>query len=114
MKDHSFCHTNLFTFSFRFGFSRKPLARLIDIEQLDTTFMRDFETVLLPDFFPSLEIYTQILTSMARESVHGVLHSFITEKEAASYQAGALVNLLEDCGQYVPDPWRNLYLAMSD
>ncbi|KAG7572871.1 DEAD/DEAH box helicase domain [Arabidopsis suecica] len=94
--------------------SRKPVAHLVDIEQLDTTVMRDFETVLLPDFFPSIEIYTQILTSMARESVHGVLHSFITEKEAASYRAGSLVNVLENCGQNVPDPWRHMYVAMSD
>lgn len=90
------------------------MAHLVDIEQLDTTVMRDFETVLLPDFFPSIEIYTQILTSMARKSVHGVLHSFITEKEAASYRAGPLVTILEDCGQNVPDPWRNMYVAMSD
>ncbi|XP_010414501.1 PREDICTED: DEAD-box ATP-dependent RNA helicase 40-like [Camelina sativa] len=94
--------------------SRKPLAHLIDIEQLDTTVMRDFETVLLPDFFPSIEIYTQILTSMARESVHGVLQSFITKKEAKSYQAGPLVNVLESCAQNVPDPWKNLSVAMSD
>ncbi|EOA29049.1 hypothetical protein CARUB_v10025303mg [Capsella rubella] len=94
--------------------SRKPLAHLIDIEQLDTTVMKDFETVLLPDFFPSIEIYTQILTSMARESVHGELQSFITEKDAVSYQAEPLVSLLEDCGQNVPDPWKNLSVAMSD
>ncbi|AEC08147.1 unnamed protein product [Arabidopsis thaliana] len=94
--------------------SRKPVAHLIDFEQLDTTVMRDSETVLLPDFFPSIEIYTQILTSMARESAHGVLHSYITEKDAASYQAGPLVNVLENCGQNVPDRWRNMDVAMSD
>ncbi|KAL1209907.1 Interactor of constitutive active ROPs 2 [Cardamine amara subsp. amara] len=88
--------------------SWKPLARLIDIEQLDTTDMKDFETVLLPDFFPSIETYTQILTSMARDSVRGVLQSFITEKEAVSYRAGPLVKVLEDCGQNTPEPWRNM------
>uniref|UniRef100_A0A1J3E6X5 DEAD-box ATP-dependent RNA helicase 5 n=1 Tax=Noccaea caerulescens TaxID=107243 RepID=A0A1J3E6X5_NOCCA len=87
---------------------RKPLARLIDIEQLDTTVMKDFETVLLPDFVPSLDTYVQILTSMARDSVRGVLHSFLTEKEAAKYPAGPLVKVLEDCGQSVPEPWRNM------
>ncbi|ESQ51342.1 hypothetical protein EUTSA_v10016555mg [Eutrema salsugineum] len=95
--------------------SRKPLARLIDIEELDITVMSDFETVLLPDFVPSFETYVQILTSMARDSVHGVLHSFLTEKEAVSYPAGSLVNVLEDCGQIVPEPWRNMYASsMSD
>lgn len=76
--------------------------------------MTDFETVLLPDFVPSIDTYIQILTSMARDSVHGVLHSFLTEKEAAAYPAGPLVNVLEDCGQNVPDPWRNMYASMSD
>ncbi|KFK32283.1 hypothetical protein AALP_AA6G222400 [Arabis alpina] len=94
--------------------SRKPSARLIDIEQLDTTVMRDFETVLLPDFVPSTATYIQILTSMARDSVHGVLHSFLTEKQAASYPAGPLVNVLEDCGQNVPESWRNMDASMSD
>ncbi|VVA93021.1 unnamed protein product [Arabis nemorensis] len=92
--------------------SRKPMARLIDIEQLDTTVMRDFETVLLPDFVPSIDTYIQILTSMARDSVHGVLHSFLTQKVAASYPAGPLVNVLEDCGQNVPEAWRNMYSSV--
>ncbi|CAN8285527.1 unnamed protein product [Cochlearia groenlandica] len=91
--------------------SRKPLACLIDIEKLDTTVMSDFETVLLPDFVSSVETYVQILTSMARDSVNGVLHSFLTEKEAAAYQAGAMVNVLEECGQYVPEPWKTKYAA---
>ncbi|CAH2060251.1 unnamed protein product [Thlaspi arvense] len=95
--------------------SRKPLARLIDIEQLDTTVMKDFETVLLPDFVPSLDTYVQILTSMARDSVHGELHSFLTEKEAVSYPAGLVVNVLEDCGHKVPEFWRNMDTSsMSD
>ncbi|KAL1206971.1 DEAD-box ATP-dependent RNA helicase 5 [Cardamine amara subsp. amara] len=94
--------------------SWKPLARLIDIEQLDNTEMKDFETVLLPDFVASTETYVQILRSMARYSVRGVLQSFITEKEAEAYRAESLVNVLEDCGQNVPDPWRNMYVAMSD
>ncbi|CAA7017734.1 unnamed protein product [Microthlaspi erraticum] len=94
--------------------SKKPVARLVDIEQLDTRAMRDFETILLPDFVPSFATYVQILTSMARDSVHGVLHSFLTEKEAAKYPAGPLVNVLEDCGQSVPEVWRNMYASMSD
>lgn len=84
------------------------MARLVDIQQLDTTVMKDFETVLLPDFVPSLDTYVQILTSMARDSVRGLLHSFLTEKEAAKYPAGPLVKVLEDCGQSVPEPWRNM------
>ncbi|CAN8247398.1 unnamed protein product [Cochlearia groenlandica] len=93
----------------------KPLACLIDIEQVDTTVMRKFETVLLPDFFPTVDTYIQILTSMARDGVHGTLHSFITKEEAANYQAGELVNVLDECGQKVPDPWKTMYAAsMSD
>ncbi|CAN6828418.1 hypothetical protein HID58_057655 [Brassica napus] len=90
------------------------LAYLIDIEQFDSTEMKNFETVLLPDFVPSFQTYVEILTSMARDSVRGVLHSFVTEEEDVSGLAGSLVNVLEDCGQCVPDSWRNLSASMSD
>ncbi|KAF8045466.1 hypothetical protein N665_4880s0003 [Sinapis alba] len=91
------------------------MACLIDIEQFDSTEMKAFETVLLPDFVPSFETYIEILTSMARDSVGGVLHSFVTEKEGdVSCLAGSLVNVLEDCGQIVPDCWRNMSASMSD
>ncbi|CAF2211656.1 hypothetical protein BRARA_H00064 [Brassica rapa] len=90
------------------------LAYLIDIEQFDSTGMNNFETVLLPDFVPSFQTYVEILTSMARDSVRGVLHSFVTEEEDVSGLAGSLVNVLEDCGQCVPDSWRNLSASMSD
>ncbi|KAJ0249943.1 DEAD/DEAH box helicase domain-containing protein [Hirschfeldia incana] len=94
---------------------RGRLACLVDIEQFDSTEMKDFETVLLPDFVPSFQTYVEILTSMARESVRGVLHSFVTEKEeGVSCLAGSLVNVLEDCGQIVPDCWRNMSTSMSD
>lgn len=90
------------------------MAYLIDIEQFDSTEMKNFETVLLPDFVPSFQTYVEILTSMARDSVRGVLHSFVTEEEDVSGLAGSLVNVLEDCGQCVPDSWRNLSASMSD
>ncbi|XP_009106885.1 ATP-dependent RNA helicase DBP3 [Brassica rapa] len=90
------------------------LAYLIDIEQFDSTGMNNFETVLLPDFVPSFQTYVEILTSMARDSVRGVLHSFVTEEEDVSGLAGSLVNVLADCGQCVPDSWRNLSASMSD
>lgn len=97
------------------AFGRGQLAYLIDIEQFDSAEMKAFETVLLPDFVPSLETYVEILTSIARESVRGVLHSFVTEKEAnVSCLAGSLVNVLEDCGQIVPDCWSNMSASMSD
>nr|VDD01518.1 unnamed protein product [Brassica oleracea] len=89
-------------------------AYLIDIEQFDSTEMKNFETVLLPDFVPSFQTYVEILTSMARDSVRGVLHSFVTEEEDVSGLAGSLVNVLEDCGQCVPDSWRNMSASMSD
>ncbi|CAH8354902.1 unnamed protein product [Eruca vesicaria subsp. sativa] len=94
---------------------RGKLAYLIDIEQFDSTEMKAIETVLLPDFVPSFETYVEILTSIAGESVRGTLHSFVTEKEDVSCLAGSLVNVLEDCGQNVPDNWRNLSASsMSD
>ncbi|KAG2313842.1 hypothetical protein Bca52824_016964 [Brassica carinata] len=90
-------------------------ACLIDIEQFDSAEMKAFETVLLPDFVPSFETYVEILTSIARDSVRGVLHSFVTDKEVdVSCLAGSLANVLEDCGQIVPDCWRNMSASMSD
>ncbi|XP_010557299.1 PREDICTED: probable ATP-dependent RNA helicase ddx5 [Tarenaya hassleriana] len=89
--------------------SGKPSACLIDLEQLDdATGIEEFESVVLPDFVPATETYVEILTKMARQSVQGLLQSFLTENEASSSAGSSLVKVLEECGHVVPEALRNL------
>ena len=48
-----------------------------------------------------------ILTKMARRSVNGVLHSFLTKGDTEL--AGSLIAILEQCGQEVPQTLQDLH-----
>lgn len=63
-----------------------------------------YETVIFPSF-------VQILARMARHTINGVSHSFLTTEDAPI--AGPLNKILEQCGQAVPDALRNLHLTSS-
>jgi hypothetical protein len=48
---------------------------------------------------------------MARHTINGVSHSFLTTEDAPI--AGPRIKILEQCGQAVPDALRNLHLTSS-
>lgn len=108
--------TNLFLlfsclFSSEVGSRLTPLVAKIDIEQVNTVDLENYECIFILDAFPPIDKYVQILTGMARHTVNGVLHSFITKEEASV--AGSLVEILEQCGQAVPETVRNLCLTQG-
>ena len=70
-----------------------------------------YETVIFPSFVQSIDNYVQILARMARHTINGVSHSFLTTEDAPI--AGPLNKILEQCGQAVPDALRNLHLTSS-
>ncbi|XP_050212218.1 ATP-dependent RNA helicase DBP3 [Mercurialis annua] len=85
----------------------KPAVSVINEEHISTADLSVFEIVILADFVHSTESYVQILTKMARNTVHGVLHSFITEEDALL--AEPLIEILEQCEQEVPEALRTLH-----
>ncbi|GMI80562.1 hypothetical protein like AT2G28600 [Hibiscus trionum] len=84
----------------------RPAVSIIDTEHVSSTDLGEYGVVIVPDFVPSVDVYVKILTSMARHTVNGVLHSFLTKDDAR--HAGPLIGILEQCGQAVPEELRNL------
>ncbi|ONI21802.1 hypothetical protein PRUPE_2G090100 [Prunus persica] len=84
----------------------RPAVSMIDIDQIGTTELGEYEVVIIPDMTLSIEGYVQILTRMARYTVNGVLHSLFTREDAEL--AGPLTKILEQCGQAVPDALRKM------
>uniref|UniRef100_A0A2K1ZAM0 Uncharacterized protein n=1 Tax=Populus trichocarpa TaxID=3694 RepID=A0A2K1ZAM0_POPTR len=76
-----------------------------------TTDLAFYETVIFPNFVQSIDNYVQTLTRMARHTINGVSHSFLTTEDAPI--AGPRIKILEQCGQAVPDALRNLHLTSS-
>ncbi|XP_022993206.1 ATP-dependent RNA helicase DDX42 [Cucurbita maxima] len=89
----------------------RPVVAKIDIEQINTIDLGNYDSIFILYAFPPIDKYVQILTGMARHTVNGVLHSFITKEEASF--AGSLVEILEECGQAVPETVRNLSLTKA-
>lgn len=89
----------------------KPVVSVINVERISTTNLAFYETVILPNFVPSIDNYVQILTRMARHSIKGNFHSFLTKEDALI--ARPLMGILEQCGQAVPEALRNLHLTSS-
>ncbi|KAA8534505.1 hypothetical protein F0562_032022 [Nyssa sinensis] len=83
-----------------------PAVFVIDMEHINTYDLGKFEVVIICDFGPSIDYYIDILTRMARCTVNGKLHSFFTIEDA--HMAGPLIEILEQCGQAVPEPLRKL------
>ncbi|XAR52288.1 RNA helicase [Bertholletia excelsa] len=84
----------------------RPEVSIIDAKCISTTDLEEFEIVICSDLGHSIDNYIQILTRMARYTVSGVLHSFLTAEDAMLM--GPLVEILEKCGQEVPEALRNL------
>ncbi|KAL9402795.1 hypothetical protein Peur_006644 [Populus x canadensis] len=80
---------------------RKPLVFVINVEHILYSF----------PILQSIDNYVQIHTRMARYTINGVSHSFLTKEDAPI--AGPLNKILEQCGQAVPDALRNLHLTSS-
>ncbi|CAN1140191.1 ATP-dependent RNA helicase DBP3 [Linum perenne] len=88
---------------------KKPTVSVIHTDEIGTTDLSSYEIIVLPTFVLSIDKYIQILTKMARHTAHGVLHSFLTQEDAIL--AGPLIEILEKCGQPVPEPLKVLYLS---
>ncbi|KAE8671853.1 hypothetical protein F3Y22_tig00111881pilonHSYRG00028 [Hibiscus syriacus] len=84
----------------------RPAVSIIDTEHISSADLGEYDVVIVPDFVPSVNDYVQILTRMARHTVNGMLHSFLTKDDAR--HAGSLIRILEQCGQTVPEELRNL------
>jgi hypothetical protein len=74
---------------------------MIDLEDISTADIGMYDVVVLPSFVPSMDTYEHILTNMARQSVNGVLHAFLTKSDTEL--AGPLISILEQCKQEVPE-----------
>ena len=84
----------------------RPAVSIIDTEHISSTDLREYGVVIIPDFILSIDDYVQILTRMARQTGNSVLLSFLTKDDAQ--HAGPLLEILEQCGQAVPEELRNL------
>ncbi|KAK7279004.1 hypothetical protein RJT34_24045 [Clitoria ternatea] len=85
----------------------RPVVSVIDLEHIYTTDIGTYDVVVLPNFVPSMDDYVHILTKMARQSVNGVLHSFLTKENTEL--AVPLITILEQCGQEVPPTLQDLH-----
>lgn len=101
--DHSFFFS---PFSLDSDDRVRPVVSMINTDQISSTSLEEYDIIILPEFVPAIQNYVQILTRMARCTVKGALHSFLTEDDAL--QAGPLVEILEKCGQAVPEALRKL------
>lgn len=84
---------------------------MINAEHISTADLGIYEIVILSNFVLSIDIYVKVLTRMARHSTRGVLHSFLTEEDAPL--TGSLIEILEQCGQAVPEGLRTLHIRSS-
>ncbi|XP_050282041.1 DEAD-box ATP-dependent RNA helicase 5 [Quercus robur] len=85
---------------------KKPPVSMINVDQISTANLEEYEIVIIPSFELPIESYVHVLTKMARHTVNGALHSFVTKENSAL--AGPLIEILEQCGQAVPEALRYL------
>ncbi|ESW17512.1 hypothetical protein PHAVU_007G245100 [Phaseolus vulgaris] len=85
----------------------KPVVSAIALDHISTTDIGTYDAVILPNFVPSIDTYVHILTKMARQSVNGVLYSFLTKRDTEL--ASPLITVLEQCGQEVPQSLQDLH-----
>ncbi|OVA17871.1 DNA/RNA helicase [Macleaya cordata] len=88
---------------------KKPVVFVTDTEDVEK--MSEFEIVIIVDFPPLIDNYVSILTRMARHTVNGVLHSFFCQGDAQL--AEPLIEILEQCGQSVPETLRKYLYSSS-
>lgn len=85
---------------------------MIGLEHISTVDIGTYDVVVLPSFVPSMDTYVHILTKMARQSVNGVLHGFLTKGDTEL--AGPLISILEQCGQEVPQTLQDMHHHTSN
>ncbi|OVA04634.1 DNA/RNA helicase [Macleaya cordata] len=90
---------------------KMAVVSVTDFKTIKTMDIGGFEVILVVDFPLSIADYVRILTGMARHTVDGVLHSFFCHKDAPL--ARPLSEVLEQCGQTVPETLRNYYDSSS-
>ncbi|GFZ06037.1 P-loop containing nucleoside triphosphate hydrolases superfamily protein [Actinidia rufa] len=88
-----------------------PAVVIVEAEHVNSSDLGEFEVVIISDFVCSIDDYVQTLTKMARYTINGVLHSLLTSEDAIL--AGPLIEILEKCGQAVPNALRNLCHSIS-
>lgn len=84
---------------------------MIDLEDISTLDIGMYDVIVLPSLVPSMDTYEHILTNMARQSVNGILHGFLTKSDTE--HAGPLISILEQCGQEVPETLKDLHQASN-
>lgn len=89
----------------------RPSVFVIDVDQINTTDLSIFEVVIMLDFVSTVDKYSNVLTRMARYTVNGVLHSFLTEENAVL--AGPLIEILQRYKQVITKTLRNMSLTSS-
>ncbi|AES60513.1 putative RNA helicase [Medicago truncatula] len=91
--------------------SNRRLVTMIDLEDISTLDIGMYDVIVLPSLVPSMDTYEHILTNMARQSVNGILHGFLTKSDTE--HAGPLISILEQCGQEVPETLKDLHQASN-
>jgi hypothetical protein len=89
-----------------FDSKMKPSVSIIDVDQISTANLEEYEIVIIPSFVLPIDSYVHVLIRMARHTINGMLHSFVTKENSAL--AGLLIEILEQCGQAVPEALRHL------
>ena len=89
-----------------FDSKMKPSVSIIDVDQISTANLEEYEIVIIPSFVFPIDSYVHVLTRMARHTINGMLHSFVTKENSAL--AGPLIEILQQCGQAVPEALRHL------
>ncbi|KAF5195800.1 Dead-box atp-dependent rna helicase [Thalictrum thalictroides] len=91
----------------------QTMVTVTDLEHVDELEdLEEFEIVVITSFPSDIDDYVKILTGMARQSVNGVLHSCFFQEDAPL--AGSLIEILEQCGQNVPDFLKSSYDSMLE
>ncbi|CAI8602031.1 unnamed protein product [Vicia faba] len=90
---------------------KRRLVTMIDLEDIATSDIGMYDAIVLPNFVPTMVTYEHILTNMARQSVNGILHGFLTKSDTE--HAGPLISILEQCGQEVPETVKDLHLSSN-
>lgn len=94
-----------------FGSETGLAVFVMGTEHIGSADLSGFEVILISNFIPSIDKYIQILTRMARFTVNGLLHSFLTREDASL--AAPLIEILELCRQPVPKALNHLCESTS-
>ena len=66
-----------------FDSKMKPSVSIIDVDQISTANLEEYEIVIIPSFVLPIDSYVHVLTRMARHTINGMLHSFVTKENSA-------------------------------